>query len=116
MKKRETEIVSFQYEGSQMTFALAELQEAVTILRAVTHPLRQEIIQFLETASSKRVTEIFIALRVEQSVASQQLGILRDAGIVTSKRAGKFVYYSLNEDRMQQILQLMTNLATTHKM
>lgn len=115
MKNQKTEPASFQYEGSQITFSLAELQEAVTILRAITHPLRQEIIQLLKTASPKRVTEVFIALRIEQSVASQQLGILRDAGIVTSERVGKFVYYSLNEERLQQILQLVADLATTRK-
>lgn len=115
MENKETEYINFQYEGRPATLQLEELKKAFILLRAISHPLRQEIIHLLDKEGSKRVTGVFIALRIEQSVASQQLGILRDAGIVSPKRTGKFVSYSLNESRLQQIIKLATNLAVTDK-
>ena len=41
------------------------------------------------------VTDIYVKLRLEQSVASQHLAILRKAGVVQTERDGKFIFYSL---------------------
>ena len=49
------------------------------------------------------VTEIYVKLRLEQSVASQHLMILRKAGIVFTQREGKFIYYSINDKRVDDI-------------
>jgi DNA-binding transcriptional ArsR family regulator len=57
------------------------------------------------------VTDIYIKLRLEQSVASQHLAILRRAGVVLTERQGKFIYYSLDKDRLSQISQLVEELA-----
>jgi len=53
------------------------------------------------------VTSIYIKLRLEQSVASQHLAILRRAGVVITERQGKFIYYSLDQDRLTQISRLV---------
>jgi len=57
------------------------------------------------------VTDIYIKLRLEQSVASQHLAILRRAGVVITERQGKFIYYSLDKDRLAQISKLVEDLA-----
>ncbi|MCL4132917.1 UNVERIFIED_CONTAM: hypothetical protein GTU68_015212 [Idotea baltica] len=57
------------------------------------------------------VTDIYIKLRLEQSVASQHLAILRRAGVVITERQGKFIYYSLNNERLDQISKLVEDLA-----
>jgi len=57
------------------------------------------------------VTDIYIKLRLEQSVASQHLAILRRAGVVITERQGKFIYYSLNNERLEQISKLVEDLA-----
>jgi DNA-binding transcriptional ArsR family regulator len=57
------------------------------------------------------VTEIFIKLRLEQSVASQHLAILRKAGVLATERDGKFIYYKLNEDRIKEISTIVNDLA-----
>jgi DNA-binding transcriptional ArsR family regulator len=57
------------------------------------------------------VTDIYIKLRLEQSVASQHLAILRRAGVVLTERQGKFIYYSLDNDRLVQISNLVEELA-----
>jgi DNA-binding transcriptional ArsR family regulator len=72
-------------------------------LRAINHKLRQQIIKLLEEHKKMTVTEIYVKLRLEQSVASQHLAILRRAGIVVTDREGKFIYYSLNVNRIAEI-------------
>ncbi len=57
------------------------------------------------------VTEIYVKLRLEQSVASQHLAILRRAGIVVTQRDGKFIYYAVNYDRIAEVNQFVEDLA-----
>ncbi len=89
----------------------SELRRAVLVLRAVNHKLRQSIVDLLEEHQRMTVTEIYIKLRLEQSVASQHLAILRKAGVVITDREGKFIYYGLNQDRLAQISRLIEELA-----
>jgi DNA-binding transcriptional ArsR family regulator len=65
----------------------------------------------LEDGETLTVTDIYIRLRLEQSVASQHLAILRRAGVVTTERQGKFIYYSINKNRLAQIGTLVEDLA-----
>ncbi len=87
-----------------------ELRKAVMVLRAVNHKLRQDIIELLGKDPRMTVTDIYIKLRIEQSVASQHLAILRKAQIVTTDREGKFIYYSLNPSRLEHIAGLVEEL------
>lgn len=87
------------------------LRKAVLTLRAVNHKLRKQIINLLEDNQRLTVTEIYVKLRLEQSVASQHLAILRRAGVVKTTRDGKFIYYSLNKKRIQEITELIDDLA-----
>lgn len=89
----------------------AELRKAVLVLRAVNHKLRQRIISLLEENNEMTVTDIYIKLRLEQSVASQHLAILRRAGVVSTERQGKYIYYSLDKERLKQINRLVEELA-----
>lgn len=89
----------------------ADLREAVLVLRAVNHSLRQRIIDLLEESEGITVTDIYIKLRLEQSVASQHLAILRKAGVVRTERNGKFIYYSLDKNRLKQISKVVNVLA-----
>ena len=88
----------------------SELRKAVMVLRAVNHKLRQDIVGLLSNSEQMTVTDIYIKLRLEQSVASQHLAILRKAQIVNTTRNGKFIYYSLNPDRLTHISNLVEDL------
>lgn len=79
------------------------MKKASLILRALNHKLRQQILKLLDEHRKMTVTEIFVKLRLEQSVASQHLAILRRAGIASTVREGKFIYYSLNYIRIKEI-------------
>lgn len=110
MRKQKTETVVLTKGDQDVQLDYAELRKAVLVLRAVNHKLRQRIISLLEENNSMNVTDIFIKLRLEQSVASQHLAILRRAGIVYTERSGKFIHYHLNKDRLMQISRLVEEL------
>ncbi len=111
MRKQKNETVMLKKGKNNIQLDYAELRKAVLVLRAVNHKLRQRIIDLLEENDSMNVTDIYIKLRLEQSVASQHLAILRRAGIVETEREGKFINYSLNRDRLSQISRLVEELA-----
>ncbi len=73
-----------------------QLQESSELLRALTHPLRMQILEFIDQNEQINVNKIYNTLNLEQSITSQHLRILRNAGIVETKRDGKFIYYSIN--------------------
>ena len=79
------------------------LKKAALVLRALNHKLRQQLLKLIEEEKKITVTEIYVRLRLEQSVASQHLAILRKAGIVITQRDGKFIYYSVNYKRIDEI-------------
>ena len=79
------------------------LKKAALVLRSLNHKLRQQILALIETEKKITVTEIYVRMRLEQSVASQHLAILRRAGIVTTQRDGKFIYYTVNYKRIDEI-------------
>jgi DNA-binding transcriptional ArsR family regulator len=86
------------------------VKKAALVLRALNHKLRQQMIKMLDENSRMTVTELYVQLRLEQSVASQHLAILRRAGIVKTDRDGKYIYYRVNEDRVTQINQIVDSL------
>lgn len=86
------------------------LRKSVLILRAVNHDLRQKMIKLLEDEGRMTVTEIYVKLRLEQSVASQHLALLRRAGIVATQREGKFIFYSLDKERIAEVARLLDEL------
>jgi DNA-binding transcriptional ArsR family regulator len=90
---------------------LLSLKKSAIILRALNHKLRQQILRLIADNGTITVTEIYVKLRLEQSVASQHLAILRKAGFVKAKRDGKFIYYAPNLTRIRQVNQVVQNLA-----
>ena len=80
------------------------------IFRALNHKLRQEIIRMIDKKGEISVSEIFIDMRLEQSVASQHLAILRRAGLIIPERDGKFMKYKLNSVRSDMMNQMVVDL------
>lgn len=95
---------------SEIKLEYGVLRKSVLVLRSVNHHLRQKIIKFLDVTPQLTVTEIYMKLGLEQSVASQHLAILRRSGVVITKREGKFIFYSLNKARLKEIAGMVTNL------
>jgi DNA-binding transcriptional ArsR family regulator len=110
MRKAKLEKVVLKNGSEDLQLDYSELRKAVLVLRAVNHKLRQTMIDLLDENQRMTVTDIYVKMRLEQSVASQHLAILRRAGVVVTERNGKFIYYSLNKSRLGQISQVVEEL------
>lgn len=87
-----------------------QAKKAALILRAMNHKLRQQMIKLIDDNKQMPVTQIYVKLRLEQSVASQHLAILRKAELVNTRREGKFIYYTVNYARIAEVMQFVDDL------
>lgn len=85
------------------------LELSAEILRAVTHPLRMKILEFIDSNTETHVNNIYNTLGLEQSITSQHLRILRLAELVHTIREGKYIYYSVNYDKVGNTMQAVRN-------
>ena len=83
---------------------LRDLHERVC--KAISDPKRLLIISALRDGELS-VGEIAETLGVSQSNASQHLAVLRERGIVTTRRAGTSVYYALRSHKILTAIDLM---------
>ena len=97
-------------DGESVKVDFLNLKKAAMILRALNHKLRQQIVKLIDENKRLTVTEIYVRLRLEQSVASQHLAILRRAGIVKTDRDGKFIYYSVDHNRLAEVHKIAQDL------
>lgn len=83
---------------------ITEFSTTQQALRAVNHELRRRILNLLKEGNGDMaVTDIYIKLRLEQSVASQHLAILRKAGIIRANKLGKNTYYSVDTKMLNKV-------------
>jgi len=87
---------------------LEQLNTAASVLKAISHPMRISIIGYLESGNELNVTEIHELLEIDQSTASHHLGILKDKGVLGSRRAGKNTYYFLKHDKLSSIIDCIS--------
>ncbi len=83
------------------------LDMASSMLKAMAHPMRIAILSHLEGGKKLTVTEIHELLGIEQSTTSHHLGILKDKGVLCSKREGKNTFYYMKYDMIGQILDCL---------
>ncbi len=88
---------------------IANAQQAANFLKAISHEGRLMILCHL-ASGEKSVTELEDLLSARQSAVSQQLTRLRLEGLVTPRREGKTIYYSLTDERPKQIMEVVYNL------
>lgn len=84
-------------------------QLASNFLKAISHEGRLMILCHL-TTGEKSVTELEDLLSARQAAVSQQLSRLRLEGLVTPRRDGKTIYYSLADERPQKIMEVVYDL------
>lgn len=102
--------ISGKDDNTAIKLDFVHLKKAALVLRSMNHKLRQQMIKLLDESERLTVTEIYIKLRLEQSVASQHLAILRRAGIVITQRDGKFIYYAINYERVAEVNKFVEDL------
>jgi DNA-binding transcriptional ArsR family regulator len=80
------------------------IEKAANMLKAIAHPVRISIIGFLEDGKRRTVTEIHKQLGLEQATTSHHLGILKDRGVLASRREGKNTLYFLKHENLKTLL------------
>lgn len=56
------------------------------------------------------VKDLEDSLDIKQPTLSQQLGVLRTQGVVNTRREGKYIYYSIADEQIIEIINLLYNL------
>lgn len=77
-----------------------EILDNKRFFRAIAHPLRQQMLEFINEQQETNVGKIAKAFDIEQSIASQHLAVLRQIYLVNDRRDGKYIYYSINNEEM----------------
>ena len=78
-------------------------QHVAEVLKAVAHPVRLQIIESLEDGE-RCVGELVAKLDVPQSVASQQLGLMKDKQVLQCRRDGTKVFYRIKNPHVVKLL------------
>jgi len=94
------------------TLDIQKLEMAASKLRAMAHPMRIAIIELLSNSKKMTVTEIYEKLNIEQASASHHLNILKNKGLLDSKRDGKMIYYSLKLSVLSNVIDCINQCVT----
>ncbi|WP_230293423.1 helix-turn-helix transcriptional regulator [Croceicoccus sp. Ery5] len=82
----------------------------IDALKAIAHPVRFKLLEALKTGE-RNVGEIEEATGISQPALSQQLAVLRNAGLVETRKEAKLVYYSHDGAALSVIAAVLAGLA-----
>ena len=78
--------------------------KASELLKAISNPYRLEILKLLEDEEFHPVSEIQNSLGIEPSLLSHHLNKMKDKGIISSYREGRFIHYKLALKEIMKVL------------
>lgn len=100
-------------DGAEYSDELDQLMRnaraASDFLKALSHESRLLLLCLL-AEGERSVTELENILSLRQPTVSQQLARLRFDGMVTTRREGKTIYYSIANDNVRQVISVIYNI------
>ena len=88
--------------------------DMVAFCKALGDETRQRILEILQAEGEKCVSDLVEAFNVSQPTISHHLHFLKQANLVTSRRDGKQIYYSANQDNITECCGILfTKLVPT---
>lgn len=84
-------------------------REAARLVRSLSHEDRLLLLCQL-TKGERSVSELEEELEIRQPSLSQQLGVLRNEGLVSTRREGKRIYYSLADENARAVLTTLCGI------
>lgn len=87
---------------------------AAQMLKSVAHPVRIEIINHLIEKKKITVNDLKDQLNITQSMTSQHLAILKNAGILDCEKQANACYYSIRNKNVLKLLDCVENCAKSH--
>jgi len=85
------------------------MEKQAKIFKALAHPLRLKIIKKL-SSGEVCVCKLNEDVDFSQSNLSQHLRILKEAGIVNSRKEGMWMYYSIANSKILEIISMIEEL------
>jgi ArsR family transcriptional regulator len=82
------------------------------LFKALGHPARVRVLEVL-VDGERSVGELQPLVGIEMSHLSQQLGVLRRAGLVTARKEGSSVFYALRDPLVAELLAVAKQLLMT---
>ena len=98
---------------TKVRFDNEKLQYSSILMKALAHPLRLKILEFIDNQGVINVNKIYNTLKIEQSVTSQHLRLLKMAGVVSVRKEGKFMHYSINYPVLERAESAVNNYLAT---
>lgn len=95
-------------KGTKVIFDNDKLHYSSELMRALAHPLRLKILEFIDENKSINVNKIYSNLDIEQSITSQHLKILRMSGVLSVEVTGKWHVYYINYDVINKVEKAIT--------
>jgi len=92
-----------------MVLSTDKIEKAAFILKTIAHPVRLRIIELLDMHEKLSVGDICEMLNCEQSLTSHHLSNMKLKGLLSAKRDGKNIYYSLKEKDVTKIISCLEN-------
>ncbi len=118
MNLHENSVVSMHDDepDSELTLLLGDedIDRASRSIKAMSHPLRLKILCTLGD-SEVSVQDIVDQVGTSQSNISQHLAILRDKGILTSRKDANRVFYRVSDSRTLKLICMMREVFCTHE-
>jgi DNA-binding transcriptional ArsR family regulator len=88
--------------NAKLSCGVSRRSASSDVFRAISDPTRRRILDLL-SGGERPLGELARQFQVTLSAISQQMRILRDAGLVTVRRAGRERHYRLNPDALQEV-------------
>ena len=117
MDPHENTVVSMHDEpDSELTLLEGDedIDRASRSIKAMSHPLRLKILCTLGD-NEVSVQDIVDQVGTSQSNISQHLAILRDKGILTSRKDANRVFYRVGDNRTLKLICMMREVVCTHE-
>ncbi len=89
--------------------AADKLSAAVNMLRVIAHPVRLAIVDLLTENKRMTILEIQEALNLGQAIASQQVTLMEDKGVLVAEKVSRNKYVSLRFPKMKKIVACLEN-------
>jgi ArsR family transcriptional regulator len=88
-------------------------EQWIAMLRALGQPVRLGIVRRLAVEAEICACDFAEVFGVSQPTISQHLKVLRKAGLVTTRRRGTQICYSVNLDTLDQLTEMLTGLSSS---
>ena len=103
------------YKNGMTTAATRSREKTVRLFHALSDETRLRILEQLREGE-QCVCELTDVFKTGQSRLSFHLRVLKDAGLVTDRPEGRWIYYSLNRDALREVEDLVAWLTESSSM